>query len=155
MARLLLCALFIAILGGCREATKVDVGAIEKILKQKEAEWNRAYAEHDAAAVASAYADDAALAYPGVPLAAGIAAVRRQTQSLGSDPNFQLHFASDHIQISASGDLAYSRGHYTLTVTDRATNGPATSKGNYLTVWRMQKGAWKAVENFITPAVRH
>ena len=32
-----------------------------------------------------------------------------------SDPNFALTFASDRVLVAGSGDLASSRGHYTLT----------------------------------------
>jgi ketosteroid isomerase-like protein len=39
-----------------------------------------------------------------------------------------------------------------MTMTDPATKKPATSKGSYLTVWQKQTdGAWKAVEDFVTP----
>jgi uncharacterized protein (TIGR02246 family) len=153
MIRLALCALFIAALAGCRESTKVDVAAIAANLKQKEVEWNRAYAARNAEAAASTYADDATLAQPGAPLATGIEAIRKETQSLNSDPNFRLQFASDRVEVAASGELAYSRGHYTLTMTDKNTNKASTSRGNYLTVWRRQAGTWKAVEDFVTPVV--
>lgn len=152
MRRFVLCALVLALLGGCREATKLDIATITKELKQMENKWNRAYAAHDAAAVAVVYADDAALAHPGRPLVSGAKAIRQETQRLASDPNFRLQFASDRVEVAASGDLAYSRGHYTLTMTDSAAKGPSTSKGNYLTIWRRDRGSWRAAENFITPA---
>ena len=51
-----------------------------------------------------------------------------------------------------SGDLASSRGHFSLTMTDKATNKPVTTTGSYLTVFKRQDdGSWKAVEDFITP----
>jgi ketosteroid isomerase-like protein len=67
-------------------------------------------------------------------------------------PDLKVQFASDRIQVAASGDLAYTRGHYTMTMTDPATRKPAASGGSYLTVWRKQAdGGWKAVEDFVTP----
>ena len=53
---------------------------------------------------------------------------------------------------ASSGDMAYTRGQYLMTMTDPATKQPDTSQGYYLTVWRKQDdGEWKAVEDFITP----
>jgi ketosteroid isomerase-like protein len=55
-------------------------------------------------------------------------------------------------QVAASGDLAYMRGHCTMTMTYPATRKPATRSGSYLTVWKKQAdGGWKALEDFVTP----
>jgi uncharacterized protein (TIGR02246 family) len=150
---LLAAAAAIAVLAGCQQADgKVDTAKIEAQLKQDEVRWNQAYAAHDAAALAAAYADDAALANPGAPVVTGKDAIRKETSAFAADPNLQVQFESDRVQVAASGDLAYTRGHYTLTMTDPATKKPATSKGSYLTVWQKQDdGDWKAVEDFVTP----
>jgi uncharacterized protein (TIGR02246 family) len=133
-------------------APKTDTAAIEKQLRQAEAKWNQAYASHDAATIAGAYADDAAMANPGALLVTGGDAIRKSTAAFAADPNLKVQFASDRIQVAASGDLAYTRGHYALTMTDPATKKPSDSHGTYLTVWKKQTGgAWKAVEDFVTP----
>lgn len=143
-------------LAGCKpQAAKVDTAAVEKQLRANEARWNAAYASHDAEALAGAYADDAALANPGSALVTGRAAIRKETAAFASDPNLKVQFAADRIQVAASGDLAYTRGHYTLTMTDPETNKPANSAGSYLTVWQKQAdGSWKAVEDFVTPGAQ-
>ncbi|HEX2763992.1 MAG TPA: SgcJ/EcaC family oxidoreductase [Allosphingosinicella sp.] len=133
-------------------APKTDTAAIENDLKQAETRWNQAYAAHDAAALAAMYADDAALASPGSALVSGKEGVRKETAAMAADPNLKVQFASDRVQVAASGDLAYTRGHYTLAMTDPNTKKPAESGGSYLTVWKKQSdGSWKAVEDFITP----
>lgn len=133
-------------------APKADTAAIENQLRQAEAKWNQAYASHDAATIAAAYADDAAMANPGAPLVTGADAIRKSTADFAADPNLKVQFASDRIQVAASGDLAYTRGHYTLTMTDPTTKKPSDSHGTYLTVWKKQAdGGWKAVEDFVTP----
>lgn len=150
---ILIAAVAMAALASCQPAAgKVDTAQIAAQLKQAEVKWNQAYAAHDAATLASAYADDAALANPGAPILTGIDAIRKETAAFAADPNLQVQFASDRVQVAASGDLAYTRGHYTLTMTDPATSKPTNSSGNYLTVWQKQPdGTWKAVEDFITP----
>ena len=140
-------------LAACQQGTAtVDTSKIEAQLKQNEARWNQAYAAHDAAALAGTYADDAALANPGAPLVTGIDAIRKETSGFAADPNLRVQFASDRIRVAASGDMAYTRGHYTMAMTDLATKKAATSSGSYLTVWQKQQdGTWKAVEDFVTP----
>lgn len=149
-----------ALLAGCQQtatrtdtvATKADATAVESQLRQAEARWNQAYAGHDAAALAGMYASDAALANPGSALVTGLDAIRRETATFAADRNLRVQFAADRIQVAASGDLAYTRGHYTLTMTDPGTGRPANSRGSYLTVWQKQPdGSWKAVEDFVTP----
>ena len=141
-------------LASCNQPTaaSADPKAIEAQLRDSEAGWNRAYANRDAAAIAAQYADDAALANPGVPLVTGGTDIRNAVQSFAADPNLEVQFAADRVQVAASGDLAYTRGHFTMQSTDPVTKGPRTDTGSYLTVWQKQAdGSWKAVEDFITP----
>ena len=141
-------------LTACNKAApaKVDTAAIEQQLRNNETKWEQAYAAHDAKGLASNYADDAALADAGAPLATGKDAITRATTRFAADPNLKVEFEADRIQVAASGDLAYTRGHYTATSTDPKTNKPVDSAGSYLTVYKKQAdGSWKAVEDFITP----
>lgn len=141
-----------AALSGCQQAPRVDTTQIEQQLRQNEERWNEAYAARDVAALTGMYAADAALAAPGANIVSGKEAIAKDMQAMASDPNFALGFESDRVGVAASGDLAYTRGHYTMTMTDPATKAPFTSKGNYLTVWRKQAdGSWLAVEDFVTP----
>jgi uncharacterized protein (TIGR02246 family) len=138
-----------AFLTACQQAEQpADTTQIEAQIREAERNWNHAYARRDAAALSGMYADDAALANPDSDVASGKEAIAKQLEDVEKDPNFRLEFRSDRIQVAKSGDLAYSRGRYTMTVTDPRRNGPYTSKGNYLTVWQKQAdGSWKAVED--------
>lgn len=146
-------ALAASLIAGCaREPAKPDTAAIQRQLQANEARWNQAYAERDPEALASMYADDAALANPGERLVRGKDAIREATAAFASDPNLKVAFEANRIQVAQSGELAYTRGRYTLTMTDRDSGRPETSTGYYLTVWQKQADAsWKAVEDFITP----
>jgi ketosteroid isomerase-like protein len=138
---------------GCTPAAKAaDPVKIEQTIKAQEAQWQDAYKAKNLEALAGQYTDDAAIAGPGDALASSDVDRRKALQGLTSDPNFALTFASDRVLVASSGDLASSRGHYTLQMTDKATNKPVMSTGSYLTVYRKQEdGSWKAVEDFITP----
>lgn len=141
-------------LASCNKAaeSKVDTAAIEKQIRENEAKWMASYNTHNAEGLASNYAEDAALANPGAPLVTGLDAIRKETAGFAADPNLRVEFAADRVGVAASGELAYSRGHYTLTSTDPKTKKPVDGAGSYLTVYRKQNdGSWKAVEDFITP----
>jgi len=129
-----------------------DTTKLADELRAKEARWMTDYQSKNVEALAGQYADDGAIAGPGEALATSDVDRRKSLQGMTSDPNFALTFGSDRILVAKSGDLASSRGHYSLTMTDKATNKPVTSTGNYLTVFKRQDdGSWKAVEDFITP----
>lgn len=131
---------------------QADTAKIADEIKAQEARWQKDYAAKNVEALAGQYTDDAAIAGPGEALATSDVDRRKSLQGMVADPNFALTFASDRVLVAKSGDLASSRGHYSLTMTDKATAKPATSTGSYLTVYRKQAdGSWKAVEDFITP----
>lgn len=142
-----------ALLGGCDSAPqKADTAAIEQQILAQEEAWNRAYEKRDPEALAGFFADDAAMASPGEQLVRGKDSIRKVTEEFAKDPNLNVSFRANRVQVAEAGDLAYTRGQYMLTSTDPATNQPESSRGYYLTVWKKQAdGSWKAVEDFITP----
>ena len=148
-------ALSLLALAGCKPDTaapKVDTAAEEAAIKANESAWMDAYARRDANALASQYADDGSLANPGMAIATDAAGRLAILDEVAADPALKVDFATDRVLVAASGDLASSRGHYTMTYTDPATKQPKTENGNYLTVYRKQAdGGWKAIEDFITP----
>ena len=147
-------ALAVMTASGCKSGAKanLDTAKIEQSIKAQEAQWEKDYAAKDINALAGHYAADAGLGGPGDPLATTEADRRKLLQNFVVDPNLKIAFSSDRVQVAEAGDMAYSRGHYTLQMTDKATNKPVTSAGSYLTVYRKEAdGSWKAVEDFITP----
>ena len=69
-----------------------------------------------------------------------------------SQPGFSLSFASDHVDVAASGDLATSHGVYKQTLTDAKTGAQMIETGSYVTVYKPQPDrTWKAVWDINTP----
>jgi ketosteroid isomerase-like protein len=139
---------------GCTKGAgaSADTSKVADSIKAQEAGWEKAYADKDINVLAAEYADDAALGSPGDPLAATGVDRRKAIGTLINDPNFKLSFATDRVLVASSGDLASSRGHYTITTTDKATSKPVTSSGTYLTVYKKQSdGSFKAEEDMIIP----
>src|SRR3954454_23908064 len=139
---------------GCTKGAEAapDTLKIADTIKTQEAGWQKAYADKDLNALAGEYADDAVLGSPGAPLASTDVDRRKSIQTLIGDPNFKLTFASDDVRAASAGDMVSSRGHYTITTTDKATSKPVTGSGTYLTVYKKQAdGGFKAVEDVIIP----
>jgi len=139
---------------GCTKKAEaaVDTAKIADAIRAQEAGWQKGYADRDINVLAGEYADDAVLGSPGDPLATTDIDRRKAVGTLISDPNFKLTFASDDVRVASAGDMASSRGHYTITTTDTKTSKPVTSSGTYLTVYKKQAdGGFKAVEDMIIP----
>jgi ketosteroid isomerase-like protein len=63
-----------------------------------------------------------------------------------ADPALSLKFQASKVDVSASGDLAYTQGSYTLTATDPHTGKVINDHGSFVTTYRKQPdGSWKAV----------
>ena len=143
---------------GCAPAagpakTGVDTAKIIDAIKTDEVHWNNDWKGGDSATIASHYASGATLMVPSLPPMLGAAAIRAGIAETLEDQAFALTFASDKVDVAASGDLAAARGTYTQTATDPNTHTVVTQKGTYVTVYKPQAGgAWKAVWDINTPS---
>jgi ketosteroid isomerase-like protein len=80
------------------------------------------------------------------PTVTGKAALKAWGVQLFADPNFAGTFQSTRVVASKGGDMVFSEGTYTVTLTNPKTKKPITNKGKYLTVYMKQPDAsWKAV----------
>jgi ketosteroid isomerase-like protein len=149
-AYVVLLSLTTLLLVGCQQAppTPPDThDADVQAIKNTEADWQKA--GNDLDKVVSFYADDAALLPPNSPIATGKEAIKAVWKSLVTDKNYALTFgsATGRVDVAKSGEIAYSRGTYSLTMSD-PKGKPVTDKGKYLTVFKKQAdGSWKAIED--------
>lgn len=143
-------AAFVLAVGGCQEqASKADPAAIQAAIKADEKKWNDEFKAKDQEALIAHYADDAYFVAPGAKAANGSMEIRKAYSDGLNDQNFEITFASDKVDVSASGDLAYARGHFTEKYTDPKTGKVMSDSGSYVTIYKKQQdGSWKAVEDF-------
>lgn len=126
-----------------------DPDSVKKAIKADEAKWNQQIKSTNIEALMNHYTDDAYFVAPGVAPAEGSTAIRQIYANAGTDPAFQLQFASDKIDVSQGGDMAYAQGKFTEQYTDRKTGKVMSGSGSYLTVYKKQDdGSWKATEDF-------
>jgi len=125
-----------------------------KAISDMEAKQVADFAAKNIDALAGFYADDAVLMTPGGPAAKGKDAIRDGLKQMIADPAMKLSFKADHVEVAKSGDVGYTQGTYTLTVTNPATKKPIEDHGSYVTTYRKQAdGSWKAVADIATSEV--
>jgi uncharacterized protein (TIGR02246 family) len=144
------CAALAVFSGACSSTATVAPDNREadlQAIKATEAAWSKDTASKDINAFAKYYSDDATVLVPNAPVFHGMEAIKSGLKPMFSDPNFSLSFTGQAADVSKSGDLGYSQGSYTATMSD-PKGKPMTDKGKYLTVWKKQAdGSWKAVED--------
>jgi uncharacterized protein (TIGR02246 family) len=125
-----------------------------KALQDNEAQWNADFASKDPEKIVAHYADDAVLMSPGGPPSTGKDAIRTAIKQMVTDPVLSLKFQPSRVVVGASGDVAFTQGSYTLTITDPATKQVINDHGSYVTTYRkLPDGAWKAVADIATSEV--
>jgi uncharacterized protein (TIGR02246 family) len=124
-----------------------DVKAIQDV----ETQWTQDWAVKDAAKIASHYTDDAVLMVPFSPPTVGKDAIQKSIAGMVADPAINLKFQASRVDAATSGDLGYTQGSYTLTMTDPQTKKVINDHGSYVTDYRKQTdGTWKAVVDIAT-----
>jgi len=138
---------------GCNQARNThdaDVQAITELENQ----WNQAYAAKDTEKIVANYDDNAVLMVPGAAASVGKDAIRTAIKQMISDPAMTLKFQASKVDTSTSGDMGYTHGSYTLTLTDPESKRLINDHGSYVTVYRKEPdGSWKAVSDIASSAV--
>jgi len=136
-------------LSGCAQAPPPAPDTREadaKAIRDGEDAWAKDWASKDVNKIASHYADDAALLMPDAPAIKGRAVISSALTEMVKDTNLTLSFTTTSVDVAKSGDIAYSQGNYSMTMTDPQSKKVVTEKGKYLTTYKKQAdGSWKAV----------
>lgn len=155
MKVLLKLALVLAVLAipiGCPPGTNTE--ADEHAIRDTEKQWNQDFASKDIDKLALYYAEDAVLMGPGMAPSVGRESVRSTLKQMVADPALSLKFAAAKIDVAESGELAYSRGAYVMTMTDPQTKKVIHDRGSYVTAYRKgADGKWRAVADIASSEI--
>ena len=145
----LIVCLALALTAGCSSAPAPppDTRAADlQAVKDVETAWLKDASSKSGEKWASYFTEDGSGLYPGSGILNGKAAISTAMGPVLADPNFSMDFHSTRAMASKGGDMVYSQGVYTMTMTDPKTKKPMTDKGKFLTVFVKQAdGSWKAV----------
>jgi uncharacterized protein (TIGR02246 family) len=148
---LILCLVTTLFATGCQLCSTRSAAAREadvKALRAADAAWCQAYTTRDLDKALSFYADDAVMLAPNAPAVTGRESFRAGIRKFLADPNFAIHWEATRVEVAQSGDLGYTQGTLTYTMTDPGTSKPFSDKAKYLAVWKKQAdGNWRAVED--------
>jgi ketosteroid isomerase-like protein len=140
------------IASGCQKtAAGADPGAIATAIKADEKKWSDEFQAkpRDEEALVAHYADDAYFVAPGAKPASGMTQIRKVYADGLTDPNFNISFAADKVDVAQAGDMATSQGRFDETYTDPDSKKPVKVSGSFLTVYKKQSdGSWKAVQDW-------
>jgi len=137
------------LLTGCiKKAATIDPKASEQAVKAADIQWSKAAAAHDFTNLFAYYADDATV----LPAGAEMLTNKPSVQRFWSDTltkNVSVSWTPMYVEASASGELVYDLGSYTMTTKSAKGKGPSINDhGKYLAVWKKQAdGSWKAEAN--------
>jgi ketosteroid isomerase-like protein len=132
-----------AIMISCQRPQKEKDKLIQEIM-QVEKDFNDRLSEHGIRDAFLYYADEGAVIMRNNKIIKGKADIASFYDQAAFE-NIKLTWSPDFVDVSASGDLAYTYGHYQFESVD-STGQKVTSEGIFHTVWKKQpEGDWKFV----------
>ena len=134
----------VVVLGLLLMGRRVDIEAEQAAIRAAtDVEWLAAGQAKDLERWVSFHTDDAVLLPPNAPIVTGKEAIRAFVSKLLSSPGYAGSWHTTKIEVSRSGDLAYSYGPEETTVND-AEGNPVTDQQKWVAVWKKQPdGSWK------------
>ena len=144
----------LAVLAGCGTTPQAVVNNRAEALRAIRATEDaaiQAFGKRDAGLSASMYAPDATLMLTNAAAIKG-ADIGPLLREMMADPNFAMTFNTAKVEATRSGELGYTRGTYTMTMTDPKSRKVVRESGKYLTVYAKQAdGSWKIVDDINNP----
>jgi len=141
------------LLSGCQERARgdSDPAATSAAIKADEKKWSDEFQAkpRNPEALVAHYTDDADFVAPGVKPVSGLTEIRKAYAEGLNDPNFNISFAADKVEVAQAGDMATSRGRFEQTFTDPDSKQKVKVNGSFLTVYKKQAdGSWKVVQDW-------
>ena len=127
----------------CLASAADTKSAIEKALRDLDAQWSAAAGAKDLDKTVSFYSDDAIVMPPNAPGATTKEAIRNVWKEVVASPGAALSWKATKVEVAKSGDIGFVSGTYELTMND-ASGKPVPDHGKYVEVWEKQAdGNWK------------
>ena len=124
-------------------STSEKPSGVERLLRDLDAQWAKAAAAKDVEQTIGYYSDDAIVLPPNATGAATKEAIRNVWKDMFASPSLVINWQPTRVQVGKSGEMAWVRGRYELTMND-ASGKPIDDRGKYLEVWEKQTdGNWK------------
>lgn len=144
-SRLMVAAVVSLSLFGCNQAGGPGEPTAVDVITRADASLQQAVAAKDLNKIMSFYADTAVLMPTAEPLVSGKAAIAEEWEHILAIPAFQNTSKLSRVEVSSSGDLAYTMGSYQTRLMGE-DGKVVTEPGKWLSVWKKQPdGTWRVV----------
>ena len=149
-----LVVVMLAVLSSCAPTPPVAVAVDEREaairgIRAAEEGGIAAFGEGNAEKSASFYAPNAAVMLTNVKILEG-PAIKETLVQMMADPNFSMKLTTVKVEAAKSGEVGYTRGVYTMKMTDPASKKVVSETGKYVTVYAKQAdGSWKMVDDIL------
>lgn len=139
------CLALVLFLSTCGQQGPPDTrSADESAIRDLDAQWSKTAETKDLDGIVSYYSDDASVLPPNAPIATGEQPIRDAWASLLAQ-GASVSWQSSKVEVSRSGDLAYTTGSYHSSMKD-SLGKLVTDHGKYVEVWKkLADGKWKTV----------
>ena len=145
MKRLFFILLTVSLIISCKSTNKeLQIKAWKEEIVSTEKVFAEMAASDGVAAAFIAFADDSAVMNRNEKIIKGLPEIKAYFETHDYS-NVKLQWAPDFVEVSSAGDLAYTYGKYTFSLSD-STGQTQESQGIFHTVWKRQAdGSWKFV----------
>ena len=129
----------------CLASAADPKSAIEKALRDLDAQWSAAAAAKDVDKTVSFYSDDAIVMPPNASAATTKESIRSAWKEMLTTPGAAINWRTTTVEVAKAGDLAYVSGTYEAAMTD-ANGKPVKDRGKYVEIFKKQAdGTWKVI----------
>lgn len=138
-------SVLLSVLTGCSEPVSTSTKAAADSLRALDQELQAAVGRKDLERIISFYDDDALMLPAAEPAIRGKEAIRTEWTHILAIPNFENQGQLTSLDLSSSGDLAYTTGSY-LALMQGEDGTTVREPGKWVTVWKRGKGGpWRIV----------
>ena len=127
-------------------ASKPDLAAEEKAIRDTDARWQKAAQDRDPAGEAAIFASDGVAYREHVDPLVGPAAFQTwDSKVYAENPRQNTTWTTESLRVADSGDLAIQTGEYHVTA--MGPKGDQEDRGRFVTVWKKVNGEWKVAHD--------
>ena len=122
----------------CLSSAADTKSAIEKALRDLDAQWSAAAGAKDVDKTVSYYAESAVVMPPNASAATTKESIRSAWKEMLTTPGAALSWKATKVEVAKSGDMACVSGTYEMTMKDGTKD-----RGKYCEVWEKKGGTWR------------
>lgn len=131
---------------GCTSTPKVDTVAEAEAVRNIENQWTVALQNKDTEKVLSFYSSEGVVMKPNNDIYVGLQSIRNQVETDFADTTMLWNTTTatiDAVEVSASGDIAYTRGITRGTM--KTLTGIVEISDKWISIYKKVNGQWRCV----------